>query len=452
MITKFKKKISKDIHLTELLKGASVAFIFRIVGLALGYIFTIFIARAYGANAMGIYTLSLTVFNIAVLIAKLGLDTAMLKFVAEYSAQKKWIEIKKIYWKIIALVVPIAIAITLSAYFLSPLIAQYIFHKPYLSEYFQIVSIAILPFVLLSINREAIRGLKNIKVYSMLTNVLVALLATIILIILYFYSHDIHLYDNKNKMPLIAQVGAIVLTSFISILAWFNRRTRKDKKKQLSKTLNYRDILSVSTPMLVTSSMGLIMGSTDIIMLGMFATELDVGVYNVALKVSMITSISLTAINTISAPKFAAFWGERDIKGLSKMVRQSTQLIFWTSFPVLAILLFFPKWILGYFGQEFIIGSTALMALAVGQFINSASGSVGQIMNMTNNQFFLQYTSIISAVINVVLNYILIPKYGVVGAALSTAASGVIWNIMCIIFIKSRLGVSTWYFPLLRSK
>lgn len=451
MIIKLRKKLSKDLHLAELLKGATVAFIFRIVGLVLGYVFTIFIARAYGASAIGIYTLSLTVLNIAVLIAKLGLDTALLKFVAELSAQKKWPEIKKVYWKVIGLVTPLSITISTGLYFLSPFIAQYIFNKPYLSEYFKLISVAVVPFVILIVNREAIRGLKKIKIYSLLTNVLVALSAITILTILYIYNGEINIYDD-NKIPVIAQVGAIYLTSSISCIAWFKRNRKKNDTKLSVNFLKYREILAVSIPMLITSSMGLIMGSIDVIMLGMYASELDIGVYSVALKISLITSISLSAINTISAPKFAEFWGEKDIEGLSKIVQQSTKLIFWISFPVLAILLIFPVWILSFFGNEFIIGSTALMVLAIGQFINSASGSVGLVMNMTDKQKILQYLAIVSAIINIVLNYIFIPKYGVTGAAIATATSAIIWNIMCVFYIKLRLNISTWYFPFLRAK
>lgn len=450
MINKLRKKFSEDIHLKELLKGASVAFIFRMIGLGLGYIFIIFVARVYGASAVGAYTLSLTVLNIAVLIAKLGLDTAIIKFVAEFSIKKKWLEISKIYWKILLLVIPFAISIALSVYFLSAYIAQYIFNKPYMSEYFQIASLAIVPLVLLSINREAIRGLRKIKVYSLLTNVLVVLLAIIILTTLYFFGNEILFYESNSQAPLIAQVGAIILTSIISLIAWVCIGVRKSKRKKREKGVKYKNILAVSMPMQVTSSMALIMGSTDIIMLGIYATEQDIGIYNVALRISMITSISLSAINTISAPKFAAFWGEKNNEGLSKMVRQSTKLIFWSSFPVLGILLIFPVWVLSFFGQEFIIGSSALMALAISQFISSASGSVGQIMNMTNNQKYLQYTAILSAVINVALNYLLIPKFGFTGAAIATAISKSIWNIVCVLYVKIKLNITTYYIPLLR--
>ncbi len=125
-------------------------------------------------------------------------------------------------------------------------------------------------------------------------------------------------------------------------------------------------------------------------MLGMFRTEKEVGIYNVALKLAALTSITLFAINTIAAPKFAEFWGRRDIKGLGRVAQQSTKLIFWTSFPILLSFWLFPSYILNVFGSEFKAGSTALIILTFGQFINAISGSVGYILQMTGKQKVFQ--------------------------------------------------------------
>jgi len=196
--------------------------------------------------------------------------------------------------------------------------------------------------------------------------------------------------------------------------------------------------------MLLSSSLALIMGLTDTIMLGMFRTEEEVGIYNIALKLSMITSITLMAINTIAAPKFAEFWGKKDLDGLAKVAQQSTKLIFWTSFPVLILFLFFPKPILGVFGEEFKTGALALIILTIGQFVNAAAGSVGYILNMTGKQKFVQNIIFIGALINIILNYLLIPIFGIIGAALASAVSMIFWNIMFSIKVKYIL--KTWIF------
>ena len=102
--------------------------------------------------------------------------------------------------------------------------------------------------------------------------------------------------------------------------------------------------------------------------------ESSVGIYNVALKIATLTSITLIAINSIGAPKFAEFYAKRDIVGLQRIVNQINRLVFWTSLPILLISVLFPEFILSIFGNEFKIAAWSLIILCIGQFINAASG------------------------------------------------------------------------------
>lgn len=84
----------KDTHLKELLKGSSIAFIFRITGMLTGYMFTLLITRNFGAGVMGTFALSFTVLTVFSVLGRIGLDTALLRFVAEYLSQELSIKIK----------------------------------------------------------------------------------------------------------------------------------------------------------------------------------------------------------------------------------------------------------------------------------------------------------------------------------------------------------------------
>jgi len=185
-------------------------------------------------------------------------------------------------------------------------------------------------------------------------------------------------------------------------------------------------------------------------MIGMFRTETEVGVYNVTLKVAMLTSVGLFAINSIAAPKFAEFYGKEDMKGLAKIAQQSTKLIFWSSFPILLILFIFPSFILGIFGGEFKVGVFALIILALGQFVNSISGSVGYILQMTGKHKVFQNIILAATIINIVLNVFLIPVYGINGAAFASMVSLMFWNLTSVVYIRKNLNIMTLYIPLLK--
>lgn len=99
MINKLKIIFTNNIHLSEILKGSTTVFIFKLIGMVLGYIFTLLLTRNYGAETMGMFSLSLTLLNIFVTISIFGLDTALIKFVAEYRSKNEYFLVKETYQK-----------------------------------------------------------------------------------------------------------------------------------------------------------------------------------------------------------------------------------------------------------------------------------------------------------------------------------------------------------------
>ncbi len=440
MIDKIKTKLSEDIHLKELIQGSLTFLILRIFGMMVGYTFTLIVTRNLGASAWGIFALSFTVLQITSVIGKLGLDTALLRFIAQYNAQRKVKTAKYIYLKSIIVIIPLSFLLSVFLYYLSPLLAEKVFGKPHLASYFKLMSFALIPFVLLSINSESLRAFKKIKEYTTLQNLLPFLCAFI------FFSIFFYILHIKNiKVIIIAYILGIGVSFFISFLLL--NKEFSNKNGELEK-ISLRQILSVSLPMFLSSSLFMVMSWTDTIMLGMWRTEEEVGIYNVAMRLSMITSFTLGAINSIAAPKFAEFWGKKDLEGLKKVAQQSTKLIFWTSAPVLALYLIFPGEFMGLFGYKFRKGALALVFLTIGQFVNAACGSVGYILQMTEKHKIFQNILLIATLINLILNILLIPKYGLNGGAFSNMLSMIIWNVACWLYIRFIYGINTAYLPI----
>jgi len=435
IINKIKTKLSEDIHLKELIQGSLTFLILRILGMIVGYAFTLIVTRNFGAFAWGIFTLCFTVLHITSVIGKLGLDIALLRFIAQYNAQRKVKTAKYIYFKSIIIIISLSFLLSLSLYYLSSLLAERVFGKPHLAPYFKLISFALLPFVLLSINSESLRGFKKIKEYTTLQNLLPFLCAFIFFGIFFYILHI-----KNTEVIIIAYILGIGVSFFLSFLLLnkeFSNKNGELKKVSLSQ------ILSVSLPMLLTSSLFMVMSWTDTIMLGIWRTEEEVGIYNVAVRLSMITSFTLGAINSIAAPKFAEFWGKNDLEGLKKIAQQSTKLIFWTSFPILLSFWLFPSYILNIFGNEFKNGVPALMILTFGQFVNASVGSVGYILQMTGKQKIFQNVVLIGSIINITLNIILIPTFGGTGAAIASAIAISFINIVPFFLIRYYYGFFT---------
>jgi len=197
--------------------------------------------------------------------------------------------------------------------------------------------------------------------------------------------------------------------------------------------------------MMLSSSVLLLMAWSDTIMIGIFKTEADVGVYNVALKLAMITGIVLGAVNSIVAPKLSETFNNNKMVEFRKLIKQSTRIIFFSTLPILIILLLFPEFLLSFFGTEFVIAKTTLLILLIGQIVNAMSGSVGFILQMTGKEKAYQNILLLALVCNIVLNIVLIPIYGIEGAAIASAFSLLFWNLSSVFYIYKKYNVLTFF-------
>ncbi|MBT5147106.1 MAG: hypothetical protein HOM41_00955 [Flavobacteriales bacterium] len=110
------------------------------------------------------------------------------------------------------------------------------------------------------------------------------------------------------------------------------------------------------------------------------------------------------------------------------------------STPIFIAILIFPSFVLDFFGEEFTDGVAPLIILAIGQIINAICGPVMYLLNMTGKEKQARNIIIVASIINVALNLYFIPLYGLMGAAIATGVSTVVWNIMAVFQIKKEYG------------
>lgn len=436
MIRKIKTKLSQDEHLSDLLGSSIVSFVLRIAGITMGYLFILLISRNLGAAAVGIFTLAFTVLQIASIFGRFGLDTALLRLVSESVAHNKMSEAAGSYLKATLFAFFLALFISVAIYLSSETIAAGVFSNLELTRAFEIAAVGVVPMTLTYLNFETMRAMKKIREYAFFQNVSTFLVATVLL---FFILGT----DSGTTVTIAVFIVAVYVT-------WFFSQYKVMKFFRFKLTMQGREIFSmlkVSFPMMVASSLMLIMGWTDTIMIGIFMDENSVGVYSVALKVATVTSITLMAINSMSAPKFAEFYAKNDMISLQNVVSHASKLIFWTSLPILLICVMFPEFILGIFGHDFKMAAWALIVLCIGQFVNAASGSVGYILQMTGKEKVFQKIIVSALLFNVLLNYLLIPRYGINGAAIASMISMILWNIGSLTYILKKLKINTLYIP-----
>jgi len=441
MIKNFKNKLAKDKHFSELLKGSSVAFILRILGMILGYIFALMLAHQYGAKGVGIFSLVTTYIAIALIFAKAGLDISSMKYISRFYVANDTSSVKGLYLKSLRLILFSSIFTTILFWYFSGISAIYIFKKDYLSDIFSFATVMIVPMALLQFHAEIIRGYKKIIHYFLVNSISVSLIGIILLSL-----------NLKSIFSDYVYIDIYIIAQFITLLLamviWLY--DSKIIHQKVKNTITTKKLLKSSFPVMITGSIALVMGWMDIIMLSMYGTAADVGIYSMALKLATIISIALSAINSILAPKISHLYSISDFKNLEKIIHQATKMIFLIAFPILVICIIIPSYIMGMFGEDFKVGAVALIILSLGQFVNAISGSVGYILNMTDKENALRNITLVTAFLNIILNYIMIPKYGMNGAAIATAISIAFWNLYCAVYIYKKMNIITIYIPYLK--
>lgn len=438
-IKSYLSKYSGDVHFIELIKGASSTFLLKVVGLLVGYGLAIFITNKFGAFVFGQYVTALLIVEILGIISRLGIDTALVRFISRYVHKGASRLINKLFFKSIAIVTLSAVIFNLLLLFFSDYVADFMNLD---EEYLLIVSFSFIPLVLFHMNTQAIRGLKKMMSFSFLNNVAITLFTFIIIIVLVAFSFS-------EKLPIYAYVMSVFVMTISSYFLWFYHRSKIDDSEHNNSEseLSTKALFKVSVPLLLGQSMMLIMGKVDLFMLANMTSSDQVGIYNIALKLSMLAYMGLMAVNSIAAPKFSEIHSSGNVDALKKIVQQSTKTIFWVTLPVIILFLAFPKSILSVFGEEFKLAAMALIILSVSKMFSAISGSVGTFLQMVGKQNVFQNILIFTAIINIALNYVLIPSYGIDGAAFASALSGVIWNVLMIIYIKKNFGFYSIYFP-----
>jgi len=221
-------------------------------------------------------------------------------------------------------------------------------------------------------------------------------------------------------------------------------RTLKKGAFQLSDTIRLGAFFALLNTVSVLNS------RVDVLMLGWLSELSSVATYNIAVRLSDFMTFSLVLAYTIYAPRIAQLYKNQKLQSLQRLVTQASRWLSLGSLGVLLIYIFAGQQILQLFGQGYDEGYIALLIIASAQMLSCLTGMSGTFLMMSGLEKFAFYAQLSALLLNMLLNAILIPQYGTLGAAIATAVSIVIWNlIMWLVGLtkggidNSILGIST---------
>jgi len=419
-----------DIHTQEVVRSASVALVLRVAGAGLGFLFTVLLARQLGAEGTGIYYLAFTIATIASVASNVGLDNALLRFTAASASREDWPKVAGAYNKSVRLAASISVSVAVLVFTGSPWIAREIFSNVALVQPLQIMALGILPMSLFALHAESLKGLKRVRDAALVQGGGVWLFALPLVAVL------------GGPFGTVGAAAAYTLAAYLmlalSIGLW---RQATPQLKGIRGIFDTRLLLQTSLPLLWVNSMILVMGWADTIMLGIWNDSESVGIYSVAARTAMLTTFVLFAVNSAVAPRFAALYAHGSNQALGNLARNSAKLMIVLILPIVLLFALAPAWVLGFFGSAFEKGAVVLVILTAGQFVNVATGSVGYLLMMSGYEKAMRNNILASTALNITLNALLIPPYGIVVAASATAISVVAMNLISTVLVYRKLSI-----------
>jgi len=416
-----------------LIHGAAWSFALKIAATGIAFVISVILARVLGAGGYGTYAYAMALVGLLGVPATLGLPQLVLRNVAAYQTRSEWGLMRGLLRQANQVVLLTAFVIGAIALLVSWLLRGN-FDPMMLTAFW--LALTILPLGAVNgLRSTTLRGLGYV-VLGQLPGSLIRPFSFLALVVTTYL-----LLGNRfnSSWAVGMQVGAaaIALGFGMFMLARHMPEAMKDTPPEYDSRAWIRSAL----PFLFIGGMQLINNQTDIVMLGALQGAEVVGIYRVATRAAQLVVFILTAANTVLQPTIAKLYAVRDMQRLQRVVTKSARVVLLISVPIAIVLIVFGRWILLIFGQDFTKGAMALAILSLGQLVNAAMGSVGLILNMTGNERDTARGVAIAAVVNVALNAILIPLWGMNGAATATATSLVVWNLILAVQVVRRLGI-----------
>lgn len=413
-----------------LARGAAISFAIRIAGAVLGFALNVLIARLFGAEGTGLYFLALTVAGIASLFGRFGLENAVLRFISTAASGSDWGRVRAISRRTVLLALASSAVVSVLLFLIAGLLATRVFAKPELADLLRILTLSIFPMALVILYGAMLKALQRVRDSQIIEAVIVPL---VLLILVAGYG-----YRFGVQGAIVSFVFAVMVSA--SLGAWLWHRACPASLVDGAGGAPLK-LLSTSASFVWIQLMNAITDWADILILGALRPVEEVGIYGVAKRLAMTVSFVLIAVNNIAAPKFAALHHQGDQAALARVAVHSARLTLMVAGPVLLALMLFSTFFMGMFGKSFEAGATVLMVLALGQLVNVATGSVGQLLAMTGHEKLLRNVFWITTALNVALNIVLIPWLGMMGSAIASAFSVVVTNVFAVWFVKTKLNL-----------
>ena len=393
-------------------KEAFVSFGGMGIGSVFRYLFSILLARWIGPQMLGIYSLGNAITRIGEIFGLMGLDNGVLRYVSREKDNND--NVKNTIYSSIKMGFLSSTTVALLLYFFSDWIALGILNEDkFLSTVIKVYALS-LPFAITGLIASfATQGFKILKYKIFVNHIINPANQLIFMIISYLF------FGVKIAILIPTVISAIF--GSICIFFFLRKFITVSFGAIINAKIDYK-ILKFSFPLMFVSAIGIIMNWIDMLMLGILDNAYSVGLYHPIERTAGLIRLIFFAFASIFAPLFSEYFYEKNKEKMLEVYQLSTKWILLTSFPLFIFLILFSNEMLMLFGNEF-NNNFALQILTTGVMIQALFGLGSSSLTMSGLQKYNLINGFFALLTNIILNTILIPEFGVTGAAIGTTVS-----------------------------
>lgn len=413
-----------DDRLKKIAKGAGIFLIGLIISKALAYIYRLIIARI-GVEQYGLLSIALAVFGIFVTISLFGLGEGVVRFVSFYKGKLDQRRIKGIITSALKITLPLSLACSAFLFFASKWVAVTFFHNDSLSILFKIIALGIPLDVLRNIFFSSMRAFQKVE-YEVYAKSIAENVGKVVLTLIIFY-----LGFEVVGAAIVYLIS--ILISFVLSLYFLEKKVFSIISTKIVSIRSDKILLSYSLPLLFAGFVFLIIQWTDTLMLGNLRNVFEVGLYNAALPTAFLLFLFPSAIRALFFPILSELYAQNKKHAFKSTYQRVVKWVLIVNSIIFVFLVIFSHQIIrilfgeayiqdkvSFFGTAISLSVLALIVLSFGMFFGFLTSPCKDTLLVLKKTKFILLNTVIAASLNVMLNYILIPSYGIIGAAIAT--------------------------------
>lgn len=400
---------------SKIAKETTVTFSGLVYGNFNRYLYSALLARWVGAEFLGIYSLANAIMLISEVVAKMGLETGVMRFVSRLNPELDQEKIQKIIASALRMTTIFSLVIMVALIISSGAIVKNILNEPPLLKLVIIIFAIAIPFNALTlVSAFATQGFKRLKYKILVTQFLNPTLLLTTMVICYWFISA----ESALMAPMLI-TGIIGFFVMLGVL----KKVTGVSNNQIIKAKVDTSLFNFSYPLMFVTILQTFMHWMDILMLGYFTDATTVGLYHPAARTAGLLQALLLSFISIYAPMMAQFHREGDRKKMDDTYKLVSRWLLMCAIPISAIFIIFPGKVMLLFGPEYLPSAKILVILTGATFIQAIFGAAGPTLSMSGHTKLVLWNTIGAFALNFGLNIFLIPNYGIIGAAIATLTS-----------------------------